>query len=141
LSLRGQLAGIYASRKIKSSAGVAQIDGDCHGVELDVRRPELGVVVVAIPPETLGDASGGGDALSCSCPVAFPSCDDRDDQVVVAGQLDGQGRLGHEHGARAGAWTPVLPCGLASGGARGSNTGPDKCRRAGRDPMVEQRQR
>ena len=74
-------------------SGVAEFDGDVDGVDGDVRRAELGAVVVAVLPELPGDLAGGVEILMGPGTLVVPRGDDGEDQVsrAVEGQYGGLG--------------------------------------------------
>lgn len=86
LSFRGETGWIYLLCQFKGFTGVPKVDSDRDGVNPHVRRPELGVEVVAVLPEAVGDLPGFVDARPCGGSCSFPGRDDGKDQVHGAEQ-------------------------------------------------------
>jgi hypothetical protein len=91
LPLGRQGGDVQASRRLQSCAGIPEVGGDAHGVDLDVRGPELGVEVVAVDANAAGDGSCDVDVLAGLCALVVPGGDDSENEMGAAkeGQLPG----------------------------------------------------
>ncbi len=81
LAFGGQSGGVDLVGDVERLPGIAEVDVDGDGMEQDVGGAELGVVVIAVLADALGDASGLGEVRSGGRSVAFAAAKDRPDEV------------------------------------------------------------
>ena len=84
LPLGRQAGDVQDCRHRQGLAGVAEVGGDAHGMDLDVRGAELGVEVVAVSANAACDRSRNVDVLAGLCPVVVPGGDDGENELEGA---------------------------------------------------------
>ena len=81
LPLGRQPGDIHARHRLEGIAGVPEVGGDAHGVDLDVRGAELGVEVIAVDANSACDGSCHIDVFAGLRAVVLSGGDDGENEL------------------------------------------------------------